>query len=257
MNDSKLLYSTTTGQGDTIVMLHGYLASGQYFKHIRKRLEPNYRIVTLDLLGFGKSPKPKVRYTYDDHVRAIDRTLKHLRITTQPFILLGHSMGALIALRYATIYPDSIAKLILFNPPLFTDRAQLIDTHKSSAKHYRTLLYSRARHIYWPALRLLPRTHSPWRSAINITDMLSMSPAAREGSYRHVIGNAKVFTDLRKVISPTLVVNGGNDRDIYRQNLRSRVLAPSVVVQTVDSDHHTLVRNVDIAEKIIRSYLIQ
>ena len=237
-------------------MLHGYLSSGQYFKHIRTRLEQDYRVVTLDLLGFGRSPKPKVGYTYEDHIAAVDDTVRQLGIK-KPFILLGHSMGGLIALRYATIYPDGIAKLLLFNPPLFTDTSQMITEHRATGRRYRIMLYSRGRHVYWLTLRLLPRNKSRRRPAISFSDIISMSPAAREGSYRNILGGATVFQDFRKLTVPTLLVNGRYDRVVYLENLQKRRLPTHVEIATMETGHHPLVRNVDDAEQVIRSYLLK
>ncbi len=237
-------------------MLHGYLSSGQYFKHIRKELEQDYQVITLDLLGFGRSPKPKVAYTYNDHIAAIHHTLAALNVH-EPFVLLGHSMGALIALRYATQYGDSIRKLLLFNPPLFTDRSQMITEHKATGRRYRVLLYSRGRHIYWLTLRLLPRNKSKRRAAISFSDIISMSPAAREGSYKHVLGGATVFADLRKTTMPTLLVNGRYDRAVYLENMQGVSLPSNVKVKTIESGHHPLVRNVELGQALIRSYLLK
>lgn len=233
-------------------MLHGYLSSGHYFKHLRKRLESDHRIVTLDLLGFGRSPKPKLAYTYDDHIEAIHRTLDHLGVQA-PFTLLGHSMGALIALRYATVYGDDLRRLLLFNPPIFTDTSQMITHHKSTGRRYRIMLYSRGRHAFWLTLRLLPKSKSSRRPAISFSDIISMSPAAREGSYRHVIANATVFQDLRKVTVTTLLVNGSRDRAVYSDNLRYKTFPSNVTVTTIDADHHPIVRNVDMIESLIKN----
>lgn len=251
-----VLHATISGRGETLVMLHGYMASGHYFKHIRERLESDYRVVTLDLLGFGRSPKPKVGYTYDDHVSAIHHTIETLGIA-KPYVLLGHSMGALIALRFATEHGDDLKKLLLFNPPLFTDATQMITEHKVTGRRYRIMLYSKGRHAYWLTLRLLPRNKSSRRPAISFTDIVSMSPAAREGSYRHVIGGANVFQDLRKVTVPTLLVNGHYDRAVYLENLASKDVPSNVTVETLETGHHPLVRNVELCERTIRSYLLQ
>lgn len=251
-----ILHSEVTGQGETIVLLHGYLSSSQYFKHIREPLSRHFRVITLDLLGFGRSPKPNVAYNYDDHMNAVQATLDALGVK-KPFILLGHSMGALIALKYAATKPSDVTKLILFNPPLFTSREQMVSVHKSHARRYRVMLYSRGRHIYWLTLRLVPRRHTKRRPAINFTDIISMSPAAREGSYRNIIGGASVFNDFDTLKVPTLLVNGRYDRAVYLENLAGRMLPPGMTSVTIDTGHHPLVRNVEESLNLIRSYLLQ
>lgn len=253
------LHSISSGNPDadqTIVLLHGYLSSAQYFKHIRQNFEQTHRVIALDLLGFGRSPKPKIAHTYDDHINAIRYTLDQLGIK-KPFILLGHSMGALIALRYAVIYGDDLLKLLLFNPPLFTDKSQMITEHKATGRRYRIMLYSRGRHIYWMTLRLLPKNKSKRRRSISFSDIISMSPAAREGSYKNILGGATVFQDFRKVTVPTLLVNGRYDRAVYLQNLEGKELPSNVEVATMETGHHPLVRNVEDGAQIIQSYLLK
>lgn len=251
---SHILHADIRGEGEIVVMLHGYLSSSQYFKHIRERLATTHKIISLDLLGFGNSPKPRGNYTYDEHLSAITRTLEHLGVS-QPIILLGHSMGALIALRYAVINGDKVTKLLLFNPPLFTNMQQMAENHKNTGRHYRIMLYSPARHGYWKALKLVPHTRSARRPAINFADTISMSKHAREGSYKNILGGSEIFSDLRKATMPVLLINGRYDRAVYMENLAGRELPSNVTLETVETGHHTLVRNADLGEKIIRNFL--
>ncbi len=236
------------------MLLHGYLSSSHYFKHITQQLRTSHTVITLDLLGFGLSPKPRSNYTYDDHITAIHRTLDSLEVKT-PFILLGHSMGALIALRYAVHHGDTISRLLLFNPPLFTDVSQMIATHKASGRHYRAMLYSPAREGYWKALKLVPHRRDRGRPAINFADTVRMSPHAREGSYKHIIGGSTIFTDLRKTTMPVLLVNGRHDRAVYIENLRQHELPSNVQLEMAETGHHTLVKNVTTAEELIRQFV--
>lgn len=252
---SNLLHSHISGQGDTIVLLHGYLSSGQYFKRLQKRLETDHRVIALDLLGFGQSPKPTLDYTYDDHINAIHTTLQHLGVTN--YALLGHSMGALIALRYAVLHPRGIKKVLLFNPPLFTGREQMTIVHRSTGRRYRVLLYSRGKRLYWMTLRLVPRRYSERRKPINFTDMISMNRHAREGSYYHVLGGAEPFVDLGNISVPALLAIGLHDRDIYLDNLQDKTFPQQVTVHTIDADHHPIVRKLDMSESLIRSYLLE
>lgn len=254
MTHAPILYSEIKGNGKVLVLLHGYLSSSHYFKHISEELKTTHKVISIDLLGFGKSPKPRGNYTYEEHVAALHATLEHLKIAS-PFTLLGHSMGALIALRYAVKYGDTIDRLLLFNPPLFTNTNQMIEAHKASGRHYRVFLYSPARNGYWKALKLVPHTASKKRPAINFTDTLRMSRHAREGSYRHILGGSELFTDLRKTTMPVLIVNGRYDRSVYNKNLEGKELPSNVRLETVETGHHTLVKNVELAERLIQTFV--
>lgn len=249
-----LLHYEMKGEGEVIVLLHGYLSSSHYFKNIRSRLATTHKVVSLDLLGFGQSPKPRGAYTYEDHIDAIKRTLDHLEIS-RPFILLGHSMGALIALRYARQYGEEVGHLMLFNPPFFTSIDQMSALHKARSRTHRALLYSPVRRSYWKALRLIPHQRSNRRPAINFADTVRMSRHAREGSYINILGGSEFFSDIQSTTMPVLLIHGRYDRVVYADNLLNRVLPPNVQLEIVESGHHPLVRNTDLSETLIRQYL--
>ncbi|PID99220.1 hypothetical protein CSA80_00415 [Candidatus Saccharibacteria bacterium] len=102
-----------------VVLLHGIAASGEDWRKVLPYLEPHYHCITIDLLGFGKSPKPRwLRYSMDDHMRSLYRTLNKLRLRRQ-FILVGHSLGSLLAARYATEHHNNLDRLLLLSPPVY------------------------------------------------------------------------------------------------------------------------------------------
>jgi pimeloyl-ACP methyl ester carboxylesterase len=80
--------------------------------------------VAFDLLGFGASPKPEwLSYNIDDHARAVIASLAKLRLS-QPAIVVGHSMGCLVAVRVARLRPDLVQHLVLYEMPLYTGLPQ-------------------------------------------------------------------------------------------------------------------------------------
>ncbi len=73
----------------------------------------------VDLLGFGDSPKPWCRYTVDRHLDAVHTALAEYGQVT----LVGHSMGAVLAIAYAARYPHLVRRLILLSLPYFGSQA--------------------------------------------------------------------------------------------------------------------------------------
>ncbi|RYF28987.1 MAG: alpha/beta hydrolase [Chloroflexi bacterium] len=253
MSTHRQLHTISRGSGPTVILLHGYLSSGHYFKSIQKRLAETHHVIAIDLLGFGKSPKPRADYTYDDHITAIHDTIEQLGVT-KPYVLIGHSMGALIALRYTTVFADDVRSLQLFNPPIFSDINQMIETHKKTGRHYRMMLYSPIREGYWKALKAVPHNRSIRRPEINFADTVRMSKHAREGSYKNILGGAQFFSDLRKVTVPTSLIVGRYDRLVYQENLQTKELPSNIDLQIVETGHHTLVKNIDLGESLIRQF---
>jgi cis-3-alkyl-4-acyloxetan-2-one decarboxylase len=115
----QLAKPTDSGRGAPVVLLHGLGMSARAWKPLVTRLqEQPVRVVTFDVLGFGASPKPDwMQYNIDDHASAVIASIKKLH--TGPVVLVGHSLGALIALRVARLRPDLIKHVILYEMPLY------------------------------------------------------------------------------------------------------------------------------------------
>lgn len=105
------------GEGsEVLVLLHGLGGTHRYWTCGPVPFSvPNHRRVLVDLLGFGASPRPWMRYTLERHLKALDVTLaREGRVT-----LVGHSLGAALALAYAARWPERVVRLILISPPCF------------------------------------------------------------------------------------------------------------------------------------------
>jgi len=111
----------------TIVFIHGIAASFATWKNTIPVLTKDrdllkVRFVALDLIGFGKSEKPKwFKYDYESYRKVITRTLKKLKIDT-PIVICGHSMGCLIAMDYAANGDLLVDQLVLISPPIIRAR---------------------------------------------------------------------------------------------------------------------------------------
>ncbi|HTE46588.1 MAG TPA: alpha/beta hydrolase [Gemmatimonadaceae bacterium] len=109
-------------QGTAIVLLHGWGASLYSFRHAFDLL-PAYglRPIAVDLRGYGLSDKPAGRdsYSLNTYCADVDALLDALSLPRA--VLVGHSMGGGLALRYAMRAPARVAKLVLVNPTGLVD----------------------------------------------------------------------------------------------------------------------------------------
>jgi cis-3-alkyl-4-acyloxetan-2-one decarboxylase len=111
------------GSNKPMVLLHGIESSASYWKPLIGELSEKRRVITIDLLGFGESPKPKnLAYSLNDHTEWLDRTINRLGITN--FDIVGHSLGSLVALSYAASYPKKVKSLTMFSPVLIPEQAK-------------------------------------------------------------------------------------------------------------------------------------
>lgn len=220
------------GDGKVIILLHGFLASSKYWARLQPHLSAaGYRVITIDLLGFGKAPKPPdSEYTYDEHVAHIHASIKSLHIPT-PFALVGHSMGALLAVRYSHLHKGYVNALVLLHPPLYKDMAEAHATLRQTSKLYRFLLDSCYRQIGWVLVKTFARYHIGRHTR-----------TAREKSLRNVIEKAEAFDDLRTITTKTMLVVGTKDRVEYSRNLALHTISRSIEVAVEDVTHHSPAR---------------
>src|SRR5665213_1070458 len=100
----RLHIETDVGSGPPIIFLHGIATTSASWQTIIPLLASQYRCISIDLLGFGGSPKPAgLSYTVEQHVASVRHTIKALRLS-QPYVVMGHSMGSFLAARYASLY---------------------------------------------------------------------------------------------------------------------------------------------------------
>lgn len=103
----------------TVLLLHGIGNSGAAWRDVVTNLPDDIRVISIDLLGFGKSKKPAwAVYSAKTQARSVIATFLKLRINS-PVIIVGHSLGALVAVEIAKRYPLLVRSLILCSPPFY------------------------------------------------------------------------------------------------------------------------------------------
>ena len=101
--------------GKPLYLLHGKNFTGYYWKEVISKLtEKGYRVIAPDQLGWGRSGKPVIHYSFHTLASNTAQLLDSLKI--DKIILVGHSMGGMLASRFAMQYPWRVEKLILEDP---------------------------------------------------------------------------------------------------------------------------------------------
>ncbi len=108
-DDIKINYDIR-GMGPPIILLHGWGTNYHTFDYICSYLEKDFTIYLIDLPGFGKSEEPMYVYSLNNYVHFLFTFIDELQINNP--IILGHSFGGRIAIKYASI-SKNISKLIL------------------------------------------------------------------------------------------------------------------------------------------------
>lgn len=232
----KLVIVYDEGVGTPIVFFHGIASNSQSWLPLIPLLKNSFRCIAIDLLGFGSSPKPEwSSYSLNDHLNSLHATIRHLKLNT-PFVLIGHSMGSIIATQYSSRYPKEVSHLYLLSPPIVTDISQ--------RKSRRLIL---AKSSYASVYRYL-REHKRFtiagvqyvRKFIKTTpfDLTEASWRPFVSSLEECIEKQRDFDlDLRQVRCSIDVFYGTRDRVISIKNIEALGVLPNVTLHPVPAWH--------------------
>ncbi|WP_345258185.1 alpha/beta hydrolase [Flaviaesturariibacter amylovorans] len=208
--------------GRCVLLLHGKNFNGVYWEGPAAFLRgQGFRVIVPDQVGWGLSDKPVAHYSFHGLADNTRRLLDTLGVGQ--VIVLGHSMGGMLATRFALMYPDRVERLILENPigledyrtfvpyvPFERQLAQELKADYASVRKYQQTYYPNWKPEYeryvaaqWQALQL---------------------PDFRTASYASALASAMIYEqpvyyELHRVQAPTLLVIGQEDRTIVGKAL--------------------------------------
>ena len=214
--------------GKTVLLLHGKNFNGFYWKEVIRFLNgEGYRVLVPDQIGWGKSDKPHIHYSFHRLAAHTKKLLDTLRIPKVHVV--GHSMGGMLAARFTLMYPDAVEKLVLENPIGLEDyktfvpyqpveaqfRGEMKATY-ASLKKYQQTYYPVWKEEYepyvaaqWAALQAPSFQQATWVSALTY-EMIYEQP---------------VVYEFKKISKPALLIIGQEDRTVVGKNLLSKEVA--------------------------------
>jgi len=226
------------GNGPVIILLHGIAASSASWTNLIPFLTANYRCITIDLLGFGDSPKPQWNaYTMEDHLRSIHYTIRRLHLR-RDYILAGHSLGSLLATAYARRWPRHISRLLLLSPPIYAP----LDTITSKLARQRTALFLSLYHFLRTHRRVTPANVKRLGRLVPLPKSIVRNPQTWMPFMRtleHCIEQQTIIDDLAALQIPVDIFYGTLDKVLVPHNIRI-IQQPNVTIQTIRGANHDL-----------------
>ncbi|MDP9036188.1 MAG: alpha/beta hydrolase [Myxococcota bacterium] len=205
------------GQKPVILLLHGKNFSGLYWEPtIRELVARGFRVIAPDQIGFGMSSKPAIQYSFHLLATLTARLLDHLGISKVSVI--GHSMGGMLAVRFALMTPERVARLILEDPIGLEDYRTLV-RYTSVDEQFREEVaatrasiqaYQKNYYVTWrPEYELYVDDQAQWLG----TGEWPRVAVAGALTY-DMIYTQPVLYELGHLRAPTLVMVGVNDRTV-------------------------------------------
>ncbi len=250
---NRLFVRQDIGKGHPLVLLHGMFADGSQWDEIAKLLSSDYRVIVVDLLGHGRSPRPKkAAYSDKEHVTALRNTLVTLKATKNTTVV-GYSMGGAVALAYSSTFPDSVAQLYLISTPYYLKPEEMIPLHYSSS-----LLISKATVGLFRAVEKLLDKKSlanlvtnygnkskKFHAMIGANDN-ELDPKIMKQNLDTLVREFDFVGHLKKVKSPLTFYVGKKDVFVVQNQLDAlRQYQPNMDIQRLDiiKIDHMLVQN--------------
>jgi pimeloyl-ACP methyl ester carboxylesterase len=202
------------GAGEPVVMLHSSLGSKSQWGALAEQLSTRFRVIALDLCGYGDNPVPSTTatFTLDDEVRLVTTHLDRLVAPQVRVHVVGHSYGGLVALRFAQCHGDRVASLSLYEPVAFrllddrdttlSDIARLADRVTRFVAAGRRDDAARAFVDYWSGDGSYARLPLPAQA--NMARRIDKVPLDFQAAWRCPLSPA----DLRAIVAPTLLLAG-------------------------------------------------
>jgi pimeloyl-ACP methyl ester carboxylesterase len=197
----------------TVVLLHGIGDIGANdWNRLIPELAKSHRVLAFDLPGFGRSSRKNERYTPDAYVRFVKWLVGERGVDS--FYLVGHSMGATLAILYASTYPEDVKKLVVADAAGILEHHSLIDFWVSERSLSLKRMSRRSGNVLGWANNLLLEIGDKERLHSCIE-----TKAAREkyldGSPKKIAGTAFILRNFGLAIdsieSPTLIIWGQED----------------------------------------------
>ncbi len=210
--ENQVVHYEVLGRGRPVVFLHGWLGSWRYWFPTMEIVSEHFRTYSFDFFGFGDSRLKRTQESIQNYSDQVIRFLDALGI--ERVMLVGHSMGGMVALKTAINHPDRIMRVATVGAPIdgdslswmlkLTDRPLLADIF-ASQPWFRRLLFR----------FFLGSTTDP-----AIGEIIDDSVKSSALTMRRAV-SSMWRTDLRPELPrlrvPTLIVHGGRD-DIVRPN---------------------------------------
>jgi pimeloyl-ACP methyl ester carboxylesterase len=214
--------------GQSILLLHGKNFNGYYWKDVIAALSnKGYRVIVPDQVGWGQSDKPNIHYSFPLLAANTKKLLDTLGITKVHVV--GHSMGGMLATRFALMYPATVDTLIYEDPigledyktfvpymPLDSQYANELKATYESLKKYQQGYYPEWKPEYdqyvtaqYASLQIPNFKEATWASAITY----------------EMIYDQPVVYEFKNITQPTLIIIGQADRTIVGKNLLSKEVA--------------------------------
>jgi len=232
-----------TGEGFPVVFVHGYTGNSRNWALTVPALRPNFRTISVDLRGHGLSGRPASEDDYALEVVASDvyKLLRALEVTE--CVVVGHSMGGMVAQLLVLAHPEIVRALVLVDTAAEVPKGLLYDERRKQREGLVGIAREKGMEAVFeeqlrvtpihPALKANPRYIDIWREQFLMTSREAYIAGANGmASRRSVVG------ELAKVAAPTLVICGEKDEPFLEPSQQIHQAIPGSELVIIEGAGH-------------------
>ena len=236
------------GQGEVILLLHGWGARAEIYHSVINPVCSHYRVIAPDLPGFGSSDEPSFAYSVEDYAGFICELLKSLGINKVH--LMGHSHGGRTAIELATgNYDIEIGKMVLLD-------SAGIPAKKTFSKTARIQTYKLLKKLVLlkPIKKLYPDGLDKLQKKFGSSDYGAASAIMRQSMVK--VLNTDYTDRLCKVKSPTLLIWGTNDTATPLSDgvLMEKLIPDAGLVKIEGAGHFSFAEKPALTDSVLKSF---
>jgi len=219
------------GAGENVLLLHGWGASIEAMQPITNALKNKYRVLALDLPGFGLSDTPSTAWDSFNYADIVKKFIDILSL--KEINLIGHSHGGRVSIILSSKYKDTVKKLILI------DSAGII-AKKSIKYYYKIFKYKIYKKVYFFINKNNELKLEGFYKKFGSKDYQNADNAVMRQTLVKVLHN-NIENFLCMIKAPTLIVWGENDTDtpIYMAKKLNRKIADSALIVLEGAGHYS------------------
>ena len=265
------VYYEVHGSGKWLTFIHGMFASHKWWKFQVEEFSKNYRVLTVDLPGHGKSYSLKGKISLDEYTSTVAELHDHLEV--DKCVLIGWSLGGIISMHYAVKYPDRVEGLVIISSRCSRKLWKYKFRNFLANVIFGFKTFLEAVSLAWSAPELVDYKEEIRRELRRgVSDEVpteyleelvnEMLDSSLSDSFDYILDSCieyDVSNEIQKINVPTLILVGDKDRKTpveYSTEIHSRIKG-SILRIVPSGTHYMIVEMPKAINQEIRNFLKQ
>jgi pimeloyl-ACP methyl ester carboxylesterase len=232
--DSSIVHYEVLGRGRPVIFLHGWVGSWRYWITTMQVTSTSYRAYALDLWGFGDTAHSSSSYTLQQQATLLERFLTEMGIGK--IALVGHGLGALVGMTFATRFPQNVDRMMAVSCPL---DVQAVNARLRTAT---------------------PGELTEWLGNRSSEAVMALSDASKAdvqtiAASLAELQSEKVFHNFRELNIPTLLVYGDKDPAIVTPDGEHSLSTMTHQIELEGSGHFPMIDETSKFNRLLTDFL--